>query len=121
MQGKILKVKKARSVGAALGLTASGEVDLAKDTLKLNGTIVPAYTINSVFGHIPIIGELLTGSEGGGVFAATYHMEGTRNKPKITVNPLAALAPGILRDLLGVIIGGGGAPPTGDELFMDDE
>jgi hypothetical protein len=121
LHGKILKLEKARSVGSALGLTASGEVDLVKDTLKLNGTIIPAYTINSVFGKIPILGELLTGSEGGGVFAATYRVEGTLDKPKITVNPLAALAPGVLRDLLGVITSGAAVPATDNDLFLNED
>ena len=65
----------------------------------LDGTIVPAYLLNSALGNIPVIGELFTGGEGQGIFAATYSVRGPIDDAEITVNPLAALAPGILRDV----------------------
>jgi hypothetical protein len=93
----------ARAMGAALGLTADGTLDLEKKTASLRGTIVPAYSINSALGKIPLIGRIFTGQKGGGVFAATYQLSGDLAKPKITVNPLAALAPGFLRNLIGIL------------------
>jgi hypothetical protein len=104
---RVARVTNARAVGSELGLTANGEVNLRTDRLRLEGTIVPAYTINSVLGNIPLLGDLLTGAKGSGVFAATYRMEGPLGAPKVTVNPLAALAPGFLRNLLGIFDGGG--------------
>ena len=102
---KVLALNKARAVGAALGLTANGEIDFARERLKLVGTLVPANTINSFLGNIPLVGKILTGIEGAGVFAMTYGIEGPLNKPTVTVNPLTALAPGFLRDLIGVLTG----------------
>jgi hypothetical protein len=95
-------IRKARSVGSQLGLTADGIVNTRKKTLGLNGIIIPAYTINSALGNIPIVGRLFSGSDGGGIFAATYNISGAIANPDISVNPLAALAPGILRDILGI-------------------
>jgi hypothetical protein len=95
-------IRKARSVGSQLGLTADGIVNTRKKTLGLNGIIIPAYTINSALGNIPIVGKLFSGSDGGGIFAATYNISGAIANPDISVNPLAALAPGILRDILGI-------------------
>ena len=69
------------------------------DTIDLSGTIIPAYVLNSIVGHLPVIGDILTGGDGEGVFAATYRAQGPLKDAAITVNPLTALAPGILRDL----------------------
>lgn len=90
-------VLDARMSGPAIGLSIKGQVDRAEGIFDLNGTIVPAYTLNSAVGAVPILGDILVGRDGEGIFAATYAMRGTTEQPVITVNPLAALAPGFLR------------------------
>jgi len=85
--------------GGAIGGTANGTVDLGRDRLDLQGTIVPAYALNSIIGNIPLIGSLLLGGEGQGLFAANYRVTGSAGDPQISVNPLSALAPGFLRRL----------------------
>lgn len=101
-----LAIHDAKATGASLGVTAKGTVYAPADVINLEGTIIPAYAINSLLGNIPVLGTLLTGvEEGGGMFAATYSVSGSRENPEITVNPLAALAPGILRNLFGLFGG----------------
>jgi len=112
LEGDRLNFSKGRAYGNALGITGEGLVDLAADSIDVKGTIVPAYTVNRVLGAIPLVGGLLTGGEGEGVFAANYAVGGTLDDPKITVNPLSVLAPGFLRNLFGILEGGGGKPPT---------
>jgi Protein of unknown function/AsmA-like C-terminal region len=85
--------------GGAIGLTANGVVHLGRDRLDLQGTIVPAYTLNSIIGNIPVIGSLLLGGEGQGLFAANYRATGSAGDPQLSVNPLSALTPGFLRRL----------------------
>jgi uncharacterized protein YhdP len=85
--------------GGAIGVTSNGVVDLGRDRLDLQGTIVPAYALNSILGNIPVIGSLLLGGEGQGLFAANYRMTGSAADPQVSVNPLSALAPGFLRRL----------------------
>jgi uncharacterized protein YhdP len=85
--------------GGAIGVTANGAIDLRRDRLDLQGTIVPAYTLNSIIGNIPLIGSLLLGGEGQGLFAANYRVTGSAADPQVSVNPLSALAPGFLRRL----------------------
>jgi hypothetical protein len=85
--------------GEAIGATANGTVDLGRDQLNLQGTIVPAYALNSIVGNIPLIGPLLLGGEGQGLFAANYRLTGSTADPQVSVNPLSALAPGFLRRL----------------------
>lgn len=85
--------------GGAIGATANGTVDLGRDRLDLQGTIVPAYALNSIVGNIPLFGSLLLGGEGQGLFAANYRVTGSAADPRVSVNPLSALAPGFLRRL----------------------
>jgi len=98
--GDIVTVQDGRVFGTGLGLTIAGDVDLGANLLDLNGTIVPAYLINTAVSEIPIIGDLLTGEEeGGGIFAFTFDVDGPRESPEIKVDPLSVLAPGILRNM----------------------
>ena len=46
-----------------------------------------------------MIGDILTGPEKEGIFAANYSAKGPTDDLEIFVNPLTVLAPGILRDL----------------------
>ena len=95
-----LRVEESRMASDVMGLTMSGKVDLLGSRLDLQGTLVPLYGINSAVGGIPVLGWLLTGGEGGGIFAATYSVKGPLAAPQTSVNPLAMLAPGFLRNIL---------------------
>ena len=107
-ENEVATIEEARAVGSELGITATGKIDFGKDAIDIDGTIIPAYTINSLLGQIPVIGTILTGEKGGGIFAASYKISGPVEKPQISVNPLSALAPGFLRKL----IDGSGASET---------
>lgn len=99
----LLQLKDARAWGPALGLTSKGEVDLDKGQVAVEGTVVPAYALNSVLGNIPVLGWLVTGGEkGGGLLAFNYTMKGASDDPDVTVNPLSALTPGFLRNLFNI-------------------
>ena len=95
----VLTIRDARTSGFSVGVNAEGTVDLETDRVDIKGTIVPAYTFNTLIDAIPVLGELLTGGEGEGLFAATYEVSGTTAEPEISVNPLSVLAPGFLRNL----------------------
>ena len=98
-----LKISEARAFGPALGVTASGTYQLATDETDINGTIVPAYTVNSLLGNIPVLGNLLIGGKGEGVFALTYTVRGVGDGTEVQVNPLSALAPGFLRRFVSLL------------------
>ena len=108
--GNVLSVGEARAVGPALGITMTGTVGLGGGEIDINGTVIPAYTINSLLGNIPILGTLLVGKEGEGVFALTYQVTGPTHEPQVMVNPLATLAPGFLRNFVSGIERGEGIP-----------
>jgi hypothetical protein len=97
-----LTLADARAFSASLGLTAKGTLDRRRQRLAMEGTIVPAYIFNSLLGNIPILGRLFSPEAGGGVFAATFRLQGPLDDPQVSVNPLAALTPGFLRGLFGI-------------------
>lgn len=104
-----IEIKDLRMYGASIGFTANGVVDLEADQIDIAGTIVPAYAVNSILGNIPLLGDLLAGQRGGGIFAANYTAKGAASDADVRINPLSTLAPGFLRRLFGVF-GGANAP-----------
>ena len=86
-----------RASGPALGLTVNGWVGTDGRGIDLNGVLVPSFGVNSVLGGVPIIGDLIVGREGEGIFSITYSVTGTLEKAQVAVNPLSAVTPGILR------------------------
>jgi hypothetical protein len=97
-----LELTDARAFSPSLGLTAKGRLDLDAQRVDMQGTIVPAYFFNSLLGKIPLVGKLFSPERGGGVFAASYTVRGRLEDPEVSVNPLAALTPGMLRGLFGL-------------------
>ncbi|MGH6976238.1 MAG: DUF3971 domain-containing protein, partial [Stellaceae bacterium] len=94
-----IKIDNMRAYGGAIGISANGTVDYDAGTLDASGTLVPANILNTVIGDIPLIGSLLVGGEGQGIFGANFRVAGPFSNPQIAVNPLSALAPGFLRNL----------------------
>lgn len=110
LEPEVLRVHDARAFSASLGLTARGRLLREQPVLDMEGTIVPAYLFNTLLGHLPLVGRLFSPETGGGVFAATFRVQGPPDDPSITVNPLAALTPGFLRGLFD--LGAEAEPPA---------
>ena len=56
--------------------------------------------LNSALAPIPLIGPLLTGPRGEGIFGITFAIQGRLSSPDIVVNPFALVTPGFLRELM---------------------
>lgn len=94
-RGKIF-LKAGRASGTSLGFTVEGLIDRNKDTLKLQGAVLPYNAVNMFLLKIPIVGHLL-GGEQGGIWGISYSLQGSTESPEINVNPFSALTPGFLR------------------------
>lgn len=111
-----LRLSDGRAIGGALGLTFSGTV--GPQGFDMDGVFVPLYGINQAIGSIPLLGDLLTGGEGGGVFALAFSVTGPADSPRIDTHPLSALTPGFLR---GLLFGSGGDNfETPDNAILSD-
>jgi len=94
--------------GEQVGFTLQGNVDYGRDRVDIGGTFVPGYAFNNAFAQVPVVGTLLGGgSQYGGLFAVNFRMSGLASAPTMTINPLSAIAPGILRRFVDPL---GGVP-----------
>jgi hypothetical protein len=93
-----MTIAEARATGPSIGMTASGVVALGRDgEVDLEGAVAPAYGLNSFLGKTPLIGPLFVNRKGEGLLAISYDVDGSIGEPRVTVNPLSALTPGVLR------------------------
>jgi len=86
--------------GPLVGATIEGQIDYLKDEVHLRGTFVPFYGLNNMFGKIPIVGFFLGGGSNEGLLGITYEAVGPPSAPRISVNPVSAIAPGLLRKFI---------------------
>jgi len=111
----VLTLDEMRATGPSVGITANGSVAIGDGgEVDLKGAIAPLYQLNSLLGKTPIIGNILVGKKGEGIFALSYSVTGERSSPTVFVNPLSALTPGIFRRLFD-------PPPKASDELMDDE
>lgn len=83
-------------VQGIVGATIDGHINYDADEVHLRGSFVPLYQLNNVFGQLPIVGLFLGGGNEG-LLGVTYEVVGPPGAPRLNVNPLSAVAPGILR------------------------
>ncbi len=79
------------AVGPSIGLSMNGRYDLLNDKLDMQGTISPFYLLNGV-------GAVLT-RKGEGLIGFNYTLSGPAAEPRVKINPLSALTPGMLREI----------------------
>jgi hypothetical protein len=97
--------------GPLVGATVEGNIDYTRDEVHLRGTFVPFYGLNNMFGQIPIVGLFLGGGNKEGLVGINYEAVGPPGAPRITVNPVSAIAPGLLRKFIP-------SPGTFDPNFL---
>ncbi|MSO97979.1 MAG: hypothetical protein EXR11_07145 [Rhodospirillaceae bacterium] len=101
-----LRITDAEMFGNSLGLTALGSYRFPDSEIDMEGTVIPAYALNSALNAVPILGPLLTGTEkGGGIFAANFSWRGPSATAEPSVNPLSVLTPGITRKFFSIFGG----------------
>lgn len=108
--GSHLILHQSSAVGPSMGLSLDGNFDLSSSRLNMRGVISPVYLLNA-------IGRVLSPRDGEGLFGFTFTLRGTADDPSVSVNPLAGLAPGFLREIFR------GPPPTvpgDDRAFSAD-
>lgn len=110
--GSQVYISNGAAYGPTVGLTAQGSYDLATEGFDLSGSISPAYVINGLINSVPLLGEVLTGGDGEGVFGIAYELKGSASAPEISVSPLSVFAIGPFRRLFST---------TADDRPPEDE
>ncbi len=107
MPGRVV-LRNGVARGPLLGGTLEGLVDYTHDDMHMRGTLVPLYGPNNLLGQIPVVG-LFMGGDKEGLFGITYEVVGRPGNPTLRINPISALAPGLLRKVFEFPAGGDGA------------
>jgi hypothetical protein len=94
-----LTIREGVVKGPTVGATIEGSIDYPGNQVRMSGTFVPMYGLNNMFGQIPIVGLFLGGGSNEGLIGVTYEVVGTPGQPVLRVNPISAMAPGVLRKI----------------------
>ncbi|PZU85660.1 MAG: hypothetical protein DI528_11815 [Shinella sp.] len=85
--------------GEQVGATLQGTVRDADGRIDMTGTFMPAYGLNRLFAELPVIGILLGNGRDRGLLGITFKLSGATEQPKLTINPLSIIAPGVFRQI----------------------
>jgi hypothetical protein len=86
-----VQVRSAAGTGPSVGLSMAGIYDMTRDRMDMQGVLSPLYILNGV-------GQLVS-RRGEGLFGFNYRMTGSADGPKVAVNPLSVLTPGVFREI----------------------
>jgi hypothetical protein len=85
--------------GPAIGTTFQGTLLDPQGNMSITGTFMPAYGLNSIFGALPLVGQILGNGRERGLIGITYKLQGPAKNPDVLVNPISAIAPGLFRSI----------------------
>jgi hypothetical protein len=85
--------------GEQIGATFQGMLRDAAGNMEMTGTFMPAYGLNRLFGELPLIGAILGNGNDRGLLGITFKLQGPFEKPRLSINPLSLIAPGVFRQI----------------------
>ncbi|MEM6461379.1 MAG: DUF3971 domain-containing protein [Pseudomonadota bacterium] len=94
-----LRVSDGIARGTDIGLAYQGTVFDENSGMNITGTFMPAYGLNRIFGEIPIIGAILGNGRDRGLIGITFRLTGDLEDPRLEINPISLIAPGIFRSI----------------------
>lgn len=103
----------ASATGPSMGLSMDGTYLVADKALDMQGVISPVYFLNG-------LGSIFT-RPGEGLIGFNYRMAGPAAEPRVSVNPLSALTPGMFRDLFRAPPPRIDNPPQGGNALVPDQ
>ena len=90
----LITIEEILALGSSVSLHMEGYIEKKTGLISLNGTLVPAKTLNKLVSKIPIVGNILVGDKvGEGVFGVSFKMKGLPGNVKTIVNPVKTITP----------------------------
>jgi hypothetical protein len=114
-------IREAIVSGPMIGATVDGSIDYLKDDVRMRGTFIPLYGLNNMFGQIPLFGIFLGGGAKEGLVGVTFEVVGPTSAPVLRVNPISAVAPGLLRKFFDFPNGNGQMPASSNSPFPNQD
>ncbi len=88
--------------GSELGIQFDSVIGMNDDYFLMNGSIIPAYTINTLITKFPIVGDIVTaGSPEDGLIGAKFKVEKVDGEYEVFYNPISVFVPNIIKNFLG--------------------
>jgi hypothetical protein len=84
-------ITKSSAIGNSLGISMDGIYDLDSGGMNMQGVVSPLYLLNGVASFLTRKGE--------GLIGFNYTLRGTSDRPRVGVNPLSILTPGMFREI----------------------
>lgn len=84
-------VTQSSAIGPSMGLSLDGYYNLAAGTMDFQGVLSPIYLLN-------VVGSVLT-RKGEGLIGFNFQLKGAKDNPRVLVNPLSMLTPGMFREI----------------------
>ena len=94
-----LNINKGRLTGGDASAAFSGNVYDLNNKMSIKGTFLPGRTLNRFVSKIPIIGLAFGKGKVNGLLGITFKLTGAYGNPRISVNPLSIIAPGVFRQI----------------------
>ena len=86
-------LRSSSAVGPSMGITMDGVYNTGTRRMDMRGVVSPIYAVNGLFG------ALFAPRKGEGLFGFNYTLKGSADGPRVGVNPLSVLTPGIFREI----------------------
>ena len=86
-----ITLTQSSAVGPSLGVSLDGRYNLTNGNMDMQGVFSPVYFLNA-------IGQIFS-RRGEGLFGFTFRLTGPAENPRVTVNPLSILTPGMFREI----------------------
>ena len=105
LQARIIKgpgyltIRKGRLSGGDASAAFDGQVYDKNNRMNVKGTFLPAKGLNRFVSKIPVLGLALGSGKVNGLLGITFKLSGRYGSPKLEVNPLSIIAPGVFRQL----------------------
>ena len=97
-----LRVVDSLLKGSELGIQFDTVVGFENDYFLTTGSVIPAYTINTLLTKFPIVGDIITaGSPEDGLIGAKFKVEKEDDEYKISYNPISVFVPNLIKNFLG--------------------
>ncbi|MFK7938002.1 MAG: AsmA-like C-terminal region-containing protein [Roseovarius sp.] len=84
-------LQEGSAVGASMGISMDGYYYLESGQMDMQGVFSPLYLVNAIGGIFTRRGE--------GLIGFNYELDGPASAPRVSVNPLSLLTPGMFREL----------------------
>ncbi len=97
---------EAFAVSDSLGLIMDGNIDRKEKIIDMKGEISPMHLVNAIIQKLPILGPIIVGGEGEGMFSIDFLMTGSSDDPEVESNPLTIIKPRIIERAIEAIESG---------------